>query len=299
MTFSPKLSIDIPRAVSSFEPYIKEFELRNKVYKILFRGKGLEFDSFREYAADDDAAVIDWLASLKSNRLLVKRYIEERDRKILIALDVSDQMIFGSTRQLKCEFAAEIAAVLGYLVTTSDDNLGFLFFSDRLKEYVPPKKGLGQFEYFSRLLESTQYYGGPSNTEALFDYLLDSVPKDVEAVIIISDFMHVSTECQRKLRLISSRFESFAIMVRDPLDRALPMESTEVVLEDPVSHQQVLVNPKIYAAEYTLHARQQEEAVREMFKKSGIDLLQLFTSDTFFLPLAVFLKDRVDRRGFR
>jgi len=92
-----KLNLDIAGAVSEFEAYMREFLVKKIIYKIIFRGKGLEFDSYREFYPDDDAKDIDWKASTKANKLLVKQYVEERDLNIMFVIDISDNMLFGST----------------------------------------------------------------------------------------------------------------------------------------------------------------------------------------------------------
>ena len=125
-----KLNIDIAGAISEFDAAAKEFELKEKIYKILFRGKGLEFESYREYSPEDDAEEIDWKASMRGGKILVKRYIEERDLGIVFMIDVSENMVLGSHEKLKCEYAAELIGALAHLILNSNDKIGFMFFSD-------------------------------------------------------------------------------------------------------------------------------------------------------------------------
>jgi uncharacterized protein (DUF58 family) len=149
MEIKRELNLDIAGGISEFERLAKEFTLRIPLYKIIFRGKGLEFDSYRDFAPDDDASEIDWKASMRSNKLLVKQYIEERDLKIMIIVDVSDNMIFGSTEKLKCEYAAELSAALAHLIISSNDKMGFALFDEGIKNMVFPEKGTKQFEVFA------------------------------------------------------------------------------------------------------------------------------------------------------
>ena len=99
-----KLNVNIPRAITDFEAAAKEFELKEKLYRIIFRGKGLEFDKFRDYSPDEDASNIDWKASLRANKLTARQYIEERNLNIVFVFDVSESMIFGSLDKLKNEY---------------------------------------------------------------------------------------------------------------------------------------------------------------------------------------------------
>ena len=89
------LHIDVPGSVSAFEAAAHYFELRTKLYRVLFRGKGLEFERYRGYAPDDDAGLIDWGASLRSQRLLVRQYREEKDLNIMFLINVSDISSLG------------------------------------------------------------------------------------------------------------------------------------------------------------------------------------------------------------
>ena len=88
-----KLNVNAPKAITDFEAVAKEFELSEKLYRIIFRGKGLEFDKYREYSPDEDASNIDWKASLRSNKLMAKQYIEERELNIIFVVDVSENML--------------------------------------------------------------------------------------------------------------------------------------------------------------------------------------------------------------
>ena len=128
-----RLNVDIPKSVGEFQALSKEFELKAKLYKTLFRGKGLDFDGYRTYAPEDDAQNIDWKASKRSNELLVKQYIEERNLKVVFVIDVGENMVTGSTEKLKCEYVAEIVAALAHLIIISGDKIGFILYNENAK----------------------------------------------------------------------------------------------------------------------------------------------------------------------
>ena len=119
----PKLKVDFAKVVSELERVMKKFKLKRILYRTIFRGKGLEFDRYRDFNPDEDASSIDWKASLKANTLLARQYIEERDLDFYFVVDVSNSMMFGSSDKLKAEYAAEIVAALGHLILNSNDNL--------------------------------------------------------------------------------------------------------------------------------------------------------------------------------
>lgn len=293
-----KLNVDIAEAITEFETYMKEFLVKKVLYRIIFRGKGLEFDSYRDFAPDDDAHDIDWKASTRTNKLLVKQYIEERDLKIMFIIDVSNNMLFGSTEKLKCEYAAELSAALAHLILDYGDRFGFVFFNDKIIKAVMPERGERQFDMLVDDLSNPLTYGGIVEIEKILDFLLDYLDKSINAVIIISDFIRMSENVQKTLSFFSNKFETMAIMIKDPLDKTLPDIKEEVIIEDTATGKQLIINPSIMKKIYEKNALEQEEMVKEIFEDADIDVLDLTTDKPFAPLLAEFLKERVEKRKF-
>src|SRR3989344_458525 len=145
------LNVDVGTSIAAFQAVMKEFLLKHKLYKILLRGKGLEFESYRTYSADDDASTIDWKASKRANSLLVKQFRDERNLKIMFVIDTGANMVFGSSKKLKCEYAAEVFTSFAYLILSSGDRVGCLLFKDEVEEYVKPGSGR---RHFFRLIDN-------------------------------------------------------------------------------------------------------------------------------------------------
>jgi len=290
---SKRLNLEVAKAVSALEEAMQKFELRNILYRVIFRGRGLEFDSYRQYDANDDASSIDWKASKRSNGLLVKQYIEERDLKIIFLIDSSENMVFGSTDKLKCEYAAELSASMAHLILNNNDNIGFIMYNKDVVKFVPPNKGIKQFQIFVDDLSDAVSYTGNSGIEKALDFLLSNADDSISAVIMVSDFLNVNAGHQKMLNLIGNRFETIAIMVKDPLDKSLPNIDAEVLVEHPVTHERILINPKLFGKVYEQISEQQEQSVRKIFEQSGIDLLSLTTDESFVIPLVEFLKERI------
>lgn len=293
MVESKRLNLEVAKAVSALEEAMQKFELRNILYRVIFRGRGLEFDSYRQYDANDDASSIDWKASKRSNGLLVKQYIEERDLKIIFLIDSSENMVFGSTDKLKCEYAAELSASMAHLILNNNDNIGFIMYNKDVVKFVPPNKGIKQFQIFVDDLSDAVSYTGNSGIEKALDFLLSNADDSISAVIMVSDFLNVNAGHQKMLNLIGNRFETIAIMVKDPLDKSLPNIDAEVLVEHPVTHERILINPKLFGKVYEQISEQQEQSVRKIFEQSGIDLLSLTTDESFVIPLVEFLKERI------
>lgn len=291
------LKADIAGAISDLQASMKEFLLKRRLYRLLLRGKGLEFESYREYTQDDDAGSIDWKASRRANSLLVKQYRDERNLRVVFLVDIGENMVFGSVEKLKCEYAAEVVAAFSHLITTTGDKPGFIFFSDDVKTYIKPSRGKKHFSQFTDYLIDMRNYGKFSDLDKGLEFALDYMGHDVESLIIVSDFLSFDEKTKTNLSLVASRFETTALMIRDPLDNTLPNVSGEIVVEDPKSGQQLLVNPKVAREAYERYSRVQQEEIRKTCLASNIDLLEITTDKPFVPTLSGFLKGRVRQRA--
>src|SRR6187549_1911607 len=110
-------------------------------YRSVFKGQGMEFAEVREYQAGDEVRSIDWNVTARMQRPYVKRYIEERELTVMLAVDVSGSERFGTRRRFKSEVASELAAVLAMSAIRNNDRVGAVLFTDRIEHVVPPRKG--------------------------------------------------------------------------------------------------------------------------------------------------------------
>ena len=289
-----ELNVDFPESITRLKDLMKDFPLRRDLNKFIFRGKGLDFDGYRKYLQDDDSILIDWKASLRAQDLLVRKYIEERELRIMFVIDVSDSMVFGSTKKLKCEYAAEISASLSNLLFEVNDWIGFFMFSDEVKQYVGPKSGKKQFHIFMNNLKEASNYGGKSHLNKGLNFVLEYFNRAIDYVVLISDFLHSDSETNRIMSFLGGRFkEIIAIQIRDPLDKTLPEIEGEYILQGDLEGQQIILNPKVAKKIYEKKALEKQAMIQEMFIKNGVDYLDLSTDVEFYLPLAIFLKQRM------
>lgn len=288
--------IDFAGAVSQFERAIKRFKVKKIIYKTIFRGKGLEFDRYRNFEPDDDSDRIDWKASLRANKLLTRQYIEERDLDFYFIVDCSSSMVFGSGNKLKAEYAAEIVAALSHLVLSSDDNAGLVMFSDDIVKVLRPSKSMNQFYLFLKFLSDSELYKNKVDFENVIDYALRTIKSPFSVIVLISDFFHINKNFE-KIKLLSTKFETMALMVRDPLDEDLPKLNYQLILQDPHSERQILVDPAIASKSYRENAIKQKRFVENLFKESKVDLLELKTDRSFVIPLVSFLAARARSGG--
>ncbi len=287
-----KLNSDIAGSIALFQSVMKSFELRTKMYRTMLKGRGLEFDGYRDYAPDDDANVIDWKASMRVNKILAKQYIEERNLKIVFIIDVGEGMVFGSSDKLKCEYAVEVVAALTNLILLSRDKVGYILFENNVKEFVMPQTGRKSFVQFMNILTNASTYGGRSRLDNALDFALKYVDKSVASIVLVSDFIGLGEEVKNKLSLIANRFETMALVIRDPLDKSLPDVHGELVIENPATGERMLINPGLAKGRYERIALEQELFVKKTFFDLGIDVLALTTDKPFVSNLATFMKQR-------
>lgn len=291
-----KLNLDIAGAVSELEILLKKVLPKNVMYQLLL-SKGLEFDGYRDYSQTDDAVNIDWKASVRGKKLLVRKYIEERDLKFMLIVDVSDNMVFGSTEKLKCEYVAELSAALAHLILTTGDRIGFVLFNDEIVKMRLPELGVKQFEIFVDYLSNPSTYGRKADLNKVLEVLIESLNRDTSMLFFISDFIKVNESYKKNFELLASLFETAAIIVRDPLDKSFPELNKEVVIENPETGEKLLINPKIAKRIYEKNAAMQLNLVKQIFRDFNIDFLELSTDKPFFEEFAGFLKERI--RGGR
>lgn len=154
-----------------------------------FRGRGMDFEELREYIPGDDVRDIDWNVTNRMDRPFVKRYREERELAVVLALDVSASSAFGSAERTKREFATEIAATLAFSATRSSDKVALLLFSDQVELYLPPRKGRRHILRLIREMLSLQPRHVGTDIPAALTFL-NHVLHRRAIVFLLTDFLH-------------------------------------------------------------------------------------------------------------
>ena len=160
---------------------IKTKGLSNQIfsgeYNSAFKGRGMSFSEVREYTFGDDIKAIDWNVTARFNTPYVKIFEEERELTVILLVDVSQSAFFGTARQMKHELITEICAVLAFSVINNNDKVGVIFFSDKIEEFIPPKKGKSHVLRIIRELLDFAY--GSKSKEELEKKELSAHPKTI------------------------------------------------------------------------------------------------------------------------
>ncbi len=259
-------------------------------YHAAFHGRGLEFAQVREYQAGDDIRTIDWNVTARSGVPHVKQFIEERDLTVILAVDVSSSMMFGSIDRRKIDLAAELCAVLAFSAEQNGDRIGVLLFSDTVKTFLPPKRGRVHIQTVVRsALVAADHGGGTTQFDRAVEFI-ERVARKRGVVIFISDFL--DSGFHRSMRRLSSRHDVIALRVEDPREQRFPRRGI-VSLVDSESGQRIAVD--LGRQKVSAIATARERYLVETFKRMGVDAVTLSTAAPYDRTLVKFFKQRIAR----
>ena len=264
-------------------------------YLSSFRGQGLDFDDFREYQHGDEVRFIDWNVTARMNLPFVRKFREERELAVILAVDVSGSSDYGSVSLSKREIAAETAAVLGFSALHNGDKVGLVIFADEPILFIPAEKGSRHLLRMIREILVAKPAKPGTSVAGVCDFLVRTLRRK-SLVFLISDFY--SDPLERPLGKLARKHETVALRVMDPLEAKLPKGGT-VVMVDPETGFETQVNtdnPNLRMG-YEKLMRRQHEGVAAIFNKHGIDSADLGTQGDTLAALHQLLKRRSRKRA--
>ena len=259
-------------------------------YRSVFKGQGMEFAEVREYMAGDEVRSIDWNVTARMRRPFVKRYIEERELTVILAVDVSGSERFGTKRRFKSELASELAAVIAMAAIRNNDRVGTLMFTDKVEHVVPPRKGRRHALRVIRDLLAFEPVGRGTDMATATDYLIKMLHHKA-VIFLVSDFMDESIE--HPLKLLAQRHDVVAVTIEDPSERELPDVGLARFV-DPETGNVVDVDTSNPA----VRARYQEAVAADtarrthLLRRLAIDEIPVSTDQSIMEPLLKFFRTR-------
>jgi uncharacterized protein (DUF58 family) len=262
-------------------------------YHSTFKGQGMEFIEVREYQPGDDVRNIDWNVTARYGYPFIKKFREERELTVVLLVDLSRSGMFGTTRSLKEEIAAEIGALLAFSAIKNNDKVGLILFTNQVEKFVPPKKGE---QHVLRLIREMLYFkpqGAGTDIDQALSFLSQVLTKRA-VVFLISDFLNKGFE--RSLKMANRRHDIVAIKITDPREVELPKIGL-IDLEDSETGEQMLIDTndsrvRKYFSDYNL---QEETERNRLFRSINIDHIDILTSESYVEPLVTFFKMRAKR----
>ena len=289
------LKLNLKPQLGKLEVFTRKITLESLSggYRGILRGKGMEFDGYKTYSSSvDDASTIDWKASLKCGELLVKDYMAEHAITVFFLVDVSNSMLFASVDKLKAEYAAELVASLAWPVVQAGNAIGIGMFTDKMVTLVPPFMGAKQFYAITKVLSDPNLYGGNIDYEKVFKFISGYLKKNT-LIVLITDFIGLKGRWEKEFKMLAQKFDLIPIMVRDPRDQKIPDDIGLVVIEDPYSKQQIVIDSKHDAQEYERISGEQERKITGIIQRNALSLLSLTTDKPFLHQvLNYFLRRR-------
>ena len=265
-------------------------------YVSAFKGRGMEFEEVRPYVEGDDVRTIDWNVSARAGSPHVKLFREERELTVLLAIDLSGSLSFGSNAQTKRELVAEVAATLAFSATRNNDKVGLLLFTDQIERYVPPRKGRRHVLRIVRDLLAHKPVGTGTNIAAAIDEL-NRIQKRRAVVFVVSDFLDEGWETP--MTIARRRHDVIPVSIFDRRERELPKIGM-IELTDEETGKRVILDTSsrkvrdAFRRQGELRALQFELALRRM----KIDPLMIETGVDYVEPIIAYFRKR-EARGSR
>ena len=262
-------------------------------YRSVFKGQGMEFAEVREYQPGDEVRSIDWNVTARMQRPYVKRYIEERELTVMLAVDVSGSERFGTRRRFKSEVASELAAVLAMSAIRNNDRVGNLMFTDRIEHVVPPRKGRRHALRLIRDILAFEPNGTGTDIGGATEYL-NKMLAHKAIIFLVSDFLGENIE--RPLKLLAQRHDVVAVTLEDPSERVLP-DIGLVRLIDPETGQSLNIDtsdPKV-RTRFDTQVAGEADRRRHLLRRLAIDEIPVNTDQSIMDPLLRFFRTRERR----
>lgn len=277
---------DLLKRVRQIE--IKTCGLSNNIfagqYHSAFKGKGMSFSEVREYQYGDDVRDIDWNVTARYNKPFVKVFEEERELTVMLLIDVSNSLDFGTVKQLKKDMVTEIAATLAFSAIQNNDKIGVIFFSDRIEKFIPPKKGRKHILYIIRELLDFKPESKRTDIKMAVEYLTNVIKKRC-TTFMISDFID-ENDFRNALTIANRKHDIVAIQVYDRRMAELPDVGLMKVRDAETGHEQWIdTSSRALRRAHNDWWIQRQGVLNETFTKSNVDSVSIRTDQDYVKSL--------------
>jgi len=253
-------------------------------YQTTFKGRGMAFSEVREYQYGDEPRDIDWNVTARMNKLYTKVFEEERELTVMLLVDISNSLNFGTSVCMKRDMVTEIAATIAFAAIENNDKVGLMFFSDRIEKFIPPKKGRKHILYLIRELIDFEPESNATNISVPLEFLMGAVKKRCTA-FLMSDFID-DNDYKNALTIANRKHDLVAIQVYDKRMEELPDTGLMKVL-DAETGQSIYLDTSSKAVR-TAHRRWFEEnraRIKDTLTRSRVDSISIRTDQDYVKAL--------------
>lgn len=260
-------------------------------YHSAFKGRGMAFAEVREYQFGDDVRDIDWNVTARFQHPYVKVFEEERELTVMLLIDVSGSLNFGTARQLKSDMATEIAATLAFSAIQNNDKIGVIFFSDRIEKYIPPQKGRKHILYIIREMLDFHPQSQKTDVGMALEYLTRVMKRRCTA-FVLSDF-YTRADFSTVLQIANRKHDVAAIQVYDKRAKELPDVGLIKVRDAETGHDIYIdTSSKKLRQAHTRYWMEREETLRQTFAKSNVDWVSVATDEDYVKQMMLLFSSR-------
>lgn len=260
-------------------------------YHSAFKGKGMAFSEVREYQFGDDVRDIDWNVTARFHRPYVKVFEEERELTVMLLVDVSGSLDFGTAKQMKHDMTTEIAATIAFSAIQNNDKIGVIFFSDRIEKYIPPKKGRKHILYIIREMLSIRPQSQKTDVGMAMAYLTRVMKRRCTS-FVISDF-YDTKDFSQEMQIANRKHDVVAVQVYDPRAKALPDVGLLKVRDAETGHEMYIdTSSKKLRQAHTRYWMEHQDLLRRTFAKGRIDWVSIATNEDFVKAMMSLFKQR-------
>ena len=259
-------------------------------YRSAFKGRGMAFSEVREYQFGDDVRDIDWNVTARFHHPYVKVFEEERELTVMLLIDVSGSLDFGTTLQMKKDLATQIAATIAFSAIQNNDKIGIIFFSDRVEKYIPPKKGRKHILYIIREMLDFHAESKKTNLNLAMEYLTKVIKRHC-TVFVISDF-YASINKDTFL-IVNKKHDVVAVQIFDRRAKELPDIGLMKVVDSETGHEMYIdrSDKKLRIAHKAYWLKHNEELLT-ILNECNIDNVSIATDEDFVKKLIILFAKR-------
>lgn len=254
-------------------------------YHSAFKGKGMAFSEVREYQYGDDVRDIDWNVTARFHKPFIKVFEEERELTVMLLVDVSGSLEFGTINQMKKDMVTEIAATIAFSAIQNNDKIGVIFFSDKIEKFIPPKKGRKHILFIIRELIDFKPESSRTDIKQGIEYLTNVMKRRCTA-FMISDFIDATERFSNALTIANKKHDMVAIQVYDRrLEELPPVGLMKLKDAETGELKWIDTSSKKVQSMYRAAWVSRQENLSKCFSKSNIDTVSIRTDQDYVKAL--------------
>lgn len=253
-------------------------------YHSAFKGRGMAFSEVRAYQYGDDVRDIDWNVTARTGNPHVKVFEEERELTVMLLIDFSGSLDFGTRAEIKRDVVTEISATLAFSAIQNNDKIGVVFFSDKVEKYIPPKKGRKHILYIIHEMLDFKPQSRKTDISCALEFLVSALKRKCTA-FLISDF-YARKSFEKQMMICSNKHDVVAIQVFDPFAKTLPNVGLMKIMDLETEHEMYIdTSDKKLRNAHSKYWQEREQELESLFKRSNVDSVAVATNEDYVKSL--------------